>query len=231
MKNSSPTLNQILPTIEKTLAKSGFQLSPIQIDADSASYAILGLNFKKTYVQVVTLVQNRPDFAIVEIFVSNLSITEKWSDIEISIDILPAYLKSMLAITAGELSKSITTDQKLEAIVIQIEEQEPKLVQLIKQLHNLEDHLEPKHLDSATRKKFEAQLAKVESSCLKHEMEISKLAFRYFTNTIDPVDPFFFNALFSANWNEQAASSKKKSSKKAPAKKTVTKKTTVKKKK
>ena len=216
MKNSSPTLSQILPVIEKTLAKSGFQLSPIQIDGESASYAILGLDFKKTYVQVVTLVQNRPDFAIVEIFVSNLSITEKWSDIEISIDILPAYLKNMLAITAGELSKSITTDQKLEAIVIQIEEQEPKLAQLIKQLHNLEDHLEPKHLDSATRKKFEAQLAKVESACLKHEMDISKLAFRYFTNTIDPVDPFFFNALLTANWADES-SMKKKSSKKKPA--------------
>ncbi|MBC7397381.1 MAG: hypothetical protein H7333_08055, partial [Bdellovibrionales bacterium] len=170
MKNSSPTLIQILPAIEKVFAKSGFQVSSIQKTPDSASYAVQGLNFKKTYFQVISIEQNRDDFAIVEIFVSNLSVTEKWSDIEISIDILPQYLQSMLHIAGQELSKSVTTDQKLEAIVSAIEDKEPKLASLIKQLHNLEDHLEPKHLDTATRKKFEGQLAKVESSCLKHEM-------------------------------------------------------------
>ena len=228
MKKPLPTLFGTLPAIEKSLTKSGFKVSLIQKNNESASYAVQGTEFKKNYFQVLKLVQNRPDFAIVEIFVSNLSITEKWSDIEISVDILPEYLSSMMKIAAEELSKTIATDEKLEAIVSQIEDKEPKLAELIKQLHNLEDHLEPKHIDQATRKKFEAQLAKVEASCLKHEMEISRLAFRYFTNTIDPVDAFFYDALLSANWAEKPAS-KKKSAKKATPQKSISKKTTSKK--
>ncbi len=223
MKNSSPTLTQVLPAIEKTLAKSAFQVSLIQKTGESASYAVQALNLKKSYFQVISIEQNREDFAIVEIFVSNMSITEKWSDIEISIDILPAYLHNMMQVAAQELAKTVNTDQKLEAIVSQIEEKEPKLAQLIKQLHNLEDHLEPKHIDAKTRKKFESQLAKVEASCLKHEMEISRLAFRYFTNTIDPVDPFFAQALLSANFADKSSGKKsgtaKKTAKKAAPKK------------
>ena len=199
MKKSINSLKKVLPSIEKAIVKTGFKVSKIAAAKDSASFALQGVKQDKLFFQILTLTEERPGFAIVEIFVSNLSVTEKWVDIEVSLDVLTDLITEMMKAATKELNQSVTVE-KLDSIAKKIEMLEPKLDASIHELHHCEDLLMSDKLDAKARTKVEAKLAKVEATCLKNEMEISRLAFRYFTNLMDSIEPFFFNALMTVKW-------------------------------
>ena len=195
-------LKKLLPSLEKNLAKTGFKISKINATRDSASFAVQGMKHEKPFFQILTLTEESPGFAIVEMFVSNLSTTEKWVDLEVSIDVLPDFLIQMLKIAGEELNREIPLKQ-LEKVSKQITALEPKLAKVIQELHKTEDALESPKLDEKKRQALQAKLGKIEVECLNHEMEISKLAFRYFTNLIESIEPFFFNALLTVKWSSK----------------------------
>jgi hypothetical protein len=193
-------LKKMIPGLEKNLTKTGFKISKINATKDSASFAVQGLRFEKQFFQILTLTEESPGFAIVEIFVSNLSTTEKWVDIEVSLEVLPGFLMQMLKTAGEELNREVPLKQ-LEKVSKQIASIEPKLAKSIHELHRTEDALESPKLNGKQRLSLEKKLGKIEGDCFKQEMEISKLAFRYFTNLIDSIEPFFFNALMTVKWS------------------------------
>jgi hypothetical protein len=215
-----------MKNLGNTLTGLGFQISLIEMSDHSASYLAQGLLFQKKFVQVISVTKRNDEFAIVEIFVSNLSVTEKWAEIEISVDVLGEYLKQMLFVSGQELSKTITGEEKFAEIVNAIDEKEPKLAAHIHELHEAEALYESKHTDAKLKKKIEGKLAKLEEDCLKEEIDISRLSFRYFTNSLDEIDPFFYQALFGVKWVQPSAkkiTTKKTAAKNVAAKKSLAK--------
>ena len=209
MKKKAIPFARQLPALEKSLAKAGFKVSVIEKSKDFVSYLAQGLNFKHNFIQVVSITLKNAEFAVVELFVSNLTVTEKWAEIDISIDVLSDYLTHMLSLSAKELSKVVKGDKELDGIVDQIDKKEPQLALWVKDLHHLEDEYLAKKGSPAQVAKLQTKLAQLENKCLKEEIEISRLSFRYFTNTLDPVDSFFYDALFTTNWAEKKKTRKK----------------------
>jgi hypothetical protein len=203
MKKPTQTLLKSLPSVEKLLTKGGYRASLIEKSKTSVAYALQGLKFKKTFFQVLTLTEERPGFVIVEIHVSNLSVTEKWVDVEVSLEFLPEFLTNLLTLAGKELSGAKLSGEKLEVLAEKIGKMEPELANSVRELHETEEHLAAAGSDSKLRIKLETRLGKIENNCLKSEMAISSLALRYFTNKIESIDPYFYQALTTINWSKR----------------------------
>ncbi|NDG83591.1 MAG: hypothetical protein EBX52_00965 [Proteobacteria bacterium] len=201
MKKSSRSLSGILPSIQKQIAAAGFRVSPVSKAKDSASFALQALKSKRNFFQMVNLTEDRPGFVVVEIFVSNLSTTEKWVDLEVGIEELGEFLAQVMALSSKELSRGSLAEEAIEAISGKIEAIEPKLALGVHELHHLEDELKEAAPGSKTATGILKKMAKVEDACIRSEMEISCLALRYFTQKVEAIDPFFFDALSRVNWS------------------------------
>jgi|GEM_PF-4988385 len=200
MKKSSSTLSGILPSLQKQIASAGFRVSPVSKTRDSASFALQALKAKRNFFQIVNLTEDRPGFVVVEIFVSNLSTTEKWVDLEVGVEVLREFLAQVMALSGKELSRGALPEKTIEAISAKIEAIEPKLALRVHELHHLEDELKEAAPGSKAAAGILSKMARVEDACIRSEMEISALALRYFTQKVEAIDPFFFEALARVSW-------------------------------
>lgn len=184
-----------MESVSKTSIGKGFQYSLIDHSKDSVSFLITSRDAKKKFVQIISMVLNQDDFVSIEIFVSNLSVTEPWAELQINLDYAAEYLAEMLAIVKQELSKSLTTDAQFDATLKQIDKNEMAREKMIEKLSQVEKKVLSAK-DAAAEKKFSKELLNVENACIHSETEVSKLTYRYFVNAMDEVDPFFFGLLF-----------------------------------
>ena len=198
-----------MKTANTQFIKKHFSLSVIEETATGATYFLVPLVTKKNFVQIISLMKKEDNFVNVQIYLSNLAATEIWAEIDVAMEFVSSFLKEMMTIAQKESQKTVKTDAQFEAIIQQIEKTEAKQSVLIEHLTDLETQIMSKKTDEAMRKKLSVKLAKVEESCIKEEIEISKLTYRYFANTLDDLDPFFFQKLSGINWAEKKSKKKK----------------------
>jgi hypothetical protein len=205
MKRKASSLTQVLSVVEKAITRAGFRCSLIEKSKDAASFAIHSAKQKNRFFQVLNLTEDRSGFIVVEIFVSNLSTTEKWVDVEVGTEVLSEFIEQVMALSAKELARGPLNEKAVKGISGQIESREPKLAMLVHELHHLEDELKNLPEGSKAKDKILAKMAKVEDSCIRYEVEISCLALRYFTHQVEAIDPFFYEALARVNWSSKGA--------------------------
>jgi hypothetical protein len=203
MKRKATSLSKVLPVIEKAIIRAGFRCSMIEKSKDTASFAIHSAKQKNRFFQILNLTEDRSGFMVVEIFVSNLSTTEKWVDVEVGTEILPEFIEQVMTLSAKELARGPMAEKAVKGISGQIESREPKLAMLVHELHHLEDELKDLPEGSKAKEKVLAKMAKVEDSCIRYEVEISCLALRYFTHQVEAIDPFFYEALARVSWGSK----------------------------
>jgi hypothetical protein len=193
---SSKSKGASLSAIVKNLNTQGFTLSLIEESAHHAAYFAIPKAAKKNFVQIISLEVENDGFVSVEIFVSNLSITEIWAEIQISADSVGQYLNAMLKVAKEEIGKEVKNEAQFEKILKEIDRHEKKRDSSIDKLFSIEDQITAKATADAKLPKLLKDLAKVEEDCINEEIEVSKLSYRYLVNTLDEVDPFFFAMLF-----------------------------------
>ena len=193
--------------------KKNFKLSLIEESAHGASYSLIPHNSPKKFVQVLSFQMKADGFVNIQIFVSNLSATEMWAEIDIDFEFVNVYLKKMISISNQELAKSIKSDAQFEALMIQIEKSESKQSSLLEKLSAIEVQLDATKTPEAKQTKLAKEWSKLEETCLNEEIHTSELTFRYFVNTLEEIDPFFYSRLFSVEWALKKAKTAKKTKK------------------
>ncbi len=172
----------------------------MESSADSVSIAAHSARLSGKFLQILNLTEDRPGFVVIEIFVSNLSTTEKWVDVEVGTEVLPGLIFDIMKMASKELSAKALSEKSLNAVSGRIGTMEPKLAMRVHDLHRLEDQLKESVEGTPAHRRILARMGKVEDACLRSEMEISRLALRYFRGAIAPIDPFFFDALMRVKW-------------------------------
>ncbi len=200
MKRSSSTFSSVLSSVKKNIVRAGFEASVLESSADSVSIVAHSRKLAGKFLQVLNLTEDRPGFVVIEIFVSNLSTTEKWVDVEVGTEVLPGLILEMMKTAAKELAARALPEKSLAAVSGRIEAMEPKLALRVHELHRLEDQLKEAAEGTPAHRRILARMGRVEDACLRSEMGISRLALRYFRGAIAPIDPFFFDALARVKW-------------------------------
>ena len=196
MKNSHP-LHSVVEALAKKPVGKNFQFAIIDESKDSASYLVTPRKSSKNFVHMVSMNLNKDGFVSVELFVSNLSVTEVYADIQLDISYVGKYLGEMLAVTKTELSKSLSSDSQFTALLKQIDKGEKNCEALITKLEATEKKITVVKKDTkAVVAKLNKDLMKLEEQCIQQEIEVSQMIYRYFVNALDDVDPFFFQMLF-----------------------------------
>ena len=194
--------------MKKANLQKHFEISVMEESAKAATYFMVPRAPSKHFVQILSLIKNENDFVNVQLYLSNLVATELWAEIDVSDEYVPPFLTEMVGITQKESKKSISNDAQFEMTIQKMDKAEGRQIVLIEHLTDLENQIDSPKTNEAMKKKLSAKLLKVEEACIDEEIEISRLTFTYFSNTLDQLDPYFFGKLSSMSWSQKKTKKK-----------------------
>jgi hypothetical protein len=203
MKKSKASLGTLIQSVAKSTVGKKYHFTQIEESKGATAFFVVPKAAKKNFAQIISLVLNSDGFVSIEMFVTNLSVTELWAEIQLSNDVVPEYLVEMLKISDEELSKSLKTDAQYEGVLKLIDKHEGKRESLIVKLSALEKKIAGTKVSDSKIVQLSDQLYKVEEDCVNEEINISQLSYRYFVNSLDEIDPFFFSKMTELAWSKK----------------------------